>query len=87
MALFDRPECASCLTVKELTTLYEIASIISNHYDLDTSLEKSIKILKNSLHLTNCTVHVLEDEELKVFASVDLSRIQKNLQLIKLEKG
>ncbi|XPV68532.1 MAG: sigma 54-interacting transcriptional regulator [Halarcobacter sp.] len=87
MALFDRPECASCLTVKELTTLYEIASIISNHYDLDTSLEKSIKILKNSLHLTNCTVHVLEDEELKVFASVDLSRIQKKLATYKIGEG
>ncbi len=87
MTPFDRPECASCLTVKELTTLYEIASIISNHYDLDTSLEKSIKILKNSLHLTNCTVHILEDEELKVLASIELSKIQKELSTYKLGEG
>jgi Nif-specific regulatory protein len=87
MTPFDRPECATCLTVKELTTLYEIASIISNHYDLDTSLEKSIKILKNSLHLTNCTVHILEDEELRVLASIELSKIQKELSTYKLGEG
>jgi len=89
MSLFDKTICKSCLTLKELSTLYDISAIISNHYDLKTSLEKSIKILKNSLNLTNCTVHVLDDDNdlLKVFASIELTGIQKNLSTYKLGEG
>ncbi|WP_428023275.1 sigma 54-interacting transcriptional regulator [Arcobacter sp.] len=87
MSLFDNTACSSCLTLRELTTLYEISAVISNHYDLKTSLEKSIKILKNSLNLTNCTVHVLEEEILSVFASVELTNIQKKLSTYKLGEG
>lgn len=87
MALQDKTACELCLTTKELTTLYDISSIISNHYDLETSLEKSIKILKNSLNLTNCTVHLLEEDELSVFASVELTSIQRKLSVYKLGEG
>ncbi len=87
MAIFDKTVCGDCLTLKELTTLYDIASVISNHYDLKTSLEKSIKILKNSLNLTNCTVHVLDDDMLDVFAAVELSNIQKKLATYKIGEG
>lgn len=87
MSLFDKTACESCLTLKELSTLYEISAIISNHYDLETSLEKSIKILKNTLHLTNCSVHILEDEELSVFASIEMTTIQKKLATYKLGEG
>lgn len=87
MSLFDNTACHSCLTLKELTTLYEISAVISNHYDLKTSLEKSIKILKNSLNLTNCTVHILEEDLLLVFASVELTAIQKKLSTYKIGEG
>jgi len=88
MAVFDKTACESCLTLKELATLYDISSVISNHYDLETSLEKSMKILKNSLHLTNCSVHLLDDNDvLSVFASVELSSIQKKLATYKLGEG
>ncbi|WP_072679566.1 sigma 54-interacting transcriptional regulator [Arcobacter sp. LA11] len=87
MALMDKSACADCLTLKELTTLYDIASVISNHYDLETSLEKSMKILKNTLNLTNCTIHLLEEEKLEVFASIELSSIQKKLATYKLGEG
>ena len=87
MSLFDNTACSSCLTLKELATLYEISAVISNHYDLKTSLEKSIKILKNSLNLTNCTVHVLEEDLLSVFASVELTAIQKKLSTYKIGEG
>ncbi len=69
MALMDKSACEFCLTTRELTTLYDIALMMANNYDLKTSLEKSMKILKNSLHLTNCTIHLLEDDILTVFAS------------------
>ncbi|RXJ68516.1 nif-specific transcriptional activator NifA [Halarcobacter ebronensis] len=88
MALMDKSACEFCLTTKELTTLYDIASIMANNYDLHTSLEKSMKILKNSLHLTNCTVHLLEEDEmLNVFASAELSSIQKKLASYKMGEG
>ena len=87
MSNLDKPSCKSCLTIKELTTLYDISSIISNHYDLQTSLEKSIKVLKDSLTLENCVVHLLEEDTLSVFASVELSKIQKQLASYKLGEG
>lgn len=87
MALMDKTACMECLTLKELTTLYDISSVISNHYDLKTSLEKSMKILKNSLNLTNCLIHLLEDEILQVFAASELSEIQKKLATYKLGEG
>jgi len=87
MALMDKSACRDCLTTKELTTLYDIASMMANNYDLKTSLEKSMKILKNSLHLTNCTIHLLEDDTLTVFASAELSSIQKKLSNYKLGEG
>ena len=84
---FDKSACADCLTLIELTTLYDIASVISNHYDLQTSLEKSMKILKNTLNLDNCVVHIIEDDILNVFAAVELSKIQKNLASYKIGEG
>ncbi|MFA6788932.1 MAG: sigma 54-interacting transcriptional regulator, partial [Arcobacteraceae bacterium] len=79
--------CKKCLTTKELTTLYEIASIISNQYTLETSLEQSMKVLKNTLNLENCVVHIIEDDMLKVFASVELNKIQKSLACYKIGEG
>ena len=88
MAVFDKTACSSCLTLKELATLYDISSIISNHYDLKTSLEKSMKILKNTLGLTNCSIHLLDDDDmLTVFTSIELSSIQKKLATYKLGEG
>ena len=84
---FDKSACADCLTLIELTTLYDIASVISNHYDLETSLEKSMKILKNSLNLTNCTIHLLDEEDLNVFAAIELTSIQKKLSSYKIGEG
>ncbi|MBD3829923.1 MAG: GAF domain-containing protein, partial [Arcobacter sp.] len=85
--MFDKSACMGCLTIRELTTLYEISSIISNHYDLQTSLEKSMRVLKNSLNLDNCVVHILEDDILNVFASIELSKFQKTLSTYKVGEG
>jgi len=88
MALMDdRGSCETCVTTKELTTLYDIAAMITNQHDLQTSIEKSMKILKNSLNLTNCSVHILEDEELNVFASIEMTTIQKKLSTYRIGEG
>jgi len=34
--MYDKYACMGCLTIKELRTRYEISSIISNYYDLQT---------------------------------------------------
>ena len=44
-------KCADCLTTRELMTLYETATVVSNSLDLVASLEKALHILKNRLHL------------------------------------
>lgn len=79
--------CQKCLTTKELMTLYEIASIISNQYNLETSLEQSMKVLKNTLNLENCVVHVIQEELLNVFASIELNKIQRSLACYKIGEG
>lgn len=85
--MFDKTACMSCLTIKELATLHEISMIISNHYDLQTSLEKSMKILKNTLSLDNCVVHTLDEDTLNVFASIELSKFQRELASYKVGEG
>lgn len=85
--MFDKTACMSCLTIRELATLHEISLIISNHYDLQTSLEKSMKILKNTLSLDNCVVHTLDEDTLNVFASIELSKFQRELASYKVGEG
>ena len=46
-----------------------------------------MRILKNSLNLDNCVVHILEDDVLNVFASIELSKFQKNLSSYKVGEG
>ena len=80
-------QCEQCLTHKELKVLYDIASLISDSRDIQKSLEKSLQALKNSLHLDNCVIYELEDETLKIFASLGFSRFQKVNSEYKLGEG
>jgi Nif-specific regulatory protein len=80
-------ECSSCLTFKELTTLYEIAMLISNTQNIENSLEKSLHLLKKELHLEKCSIHLLEDEILKMYTSVDFTKYQKELSSYRLGEG
>jgi len=81
-------KCGECLTTKELTTLYETATVVSNSSDLVASLEKALMILKNRLHLEKCVIHTLNDENLlSVYASIDFSKHQKELATYQLGEG
>jgi len=81
-------KCGDCLTTKELTTLYETATVVSNSNDLVASLEKALMILKNRLHLEKCVIHTFNDENiLSVYASIDFSKHQKELAIYKLGEG
>ena len=79
--------CADCVTMQELDVLYETALLISNHQALEQSLEKSLEVLKKSLHLENCVIYTLEEERLTVFASVNFNRQQKFISEYKLGEG
>jgi len=81
-------ECATCLTQKELIVLYDIANFIaSSKGKISGALEKSLMALKNSINLENCVIYRLEDELLNIYASINLSKQQKNLAQYKLGEG
>lgn len=81
-------KCENCLTQKELSVLYDIASLISDSRgDIVSSMEKSLTSLKNSLDLENCVIYKLEDEELNIFASISLNKQQKVILKYKLGEG
>lgn len=87
MVQFDA-KCGDCLTTRELMTLYETATVVSNSIDLVASLEKALMILKNRLHLEKCVIHTLNDENLLgVYACIDFSKHQKELATYKLGEG
>jgi len=87
MVAFDA-KCGDCLTTRELMTLYETATVVSNSLDLVASLEKALLILKNRLHLEKCVIHTLNDENLlTVYACIDFSKHQRELAAYKLGEG
>lgn len=87
MVVFDA-KCGDCLSTRELMTLYETATVVSNSLNLVASLEKALLILKNRLHLEKCVIHTLNDENLlTVFACIDFSKHQKELATYKLGEG
>ncbi|MBU1667379.1 sigma 54-interacting transcriptional regulator [bacterium] len=79
--------CAECITMQELDVLYETALLISNHQELEQSLEKSLEVLKKSLHLENCVIYTLEEERLSIFASVNFNKQQKFMAEYRLGEG
>ena len=80
--------CRECLTQKELTVLYDIASLISDSKgDIVASLERALLSLKNALNVENCVIYKLEEEELNIFASISLNKQQKIVLKYKLGEG
>ncbi|MCH9739601.1 MAG: sigma 54-interacting transcriptional regulator [Epsilonproteobacteria bacterium] len=79
--------CADCITMQEIDVLYETALLISNHQELEESLEKSLMVLKKTLHLDNCAIFTLEDDLLTIFASINYNKQQKFITEYKLGEG
>ena len=80
-------QCDVCLTQKELTVLYDIATLIADSRDVENSLEKSLQALKNTLNLQNCVIYKLEDEMLNIYASINFNKHQKVISEYKLGEG
>lgn len=85
--MINRNDCVNCLNLREITTLYEISTVISDNYDLEKSLKKSLNILKSYLELENCVIHILEDDELKIYSCIELSKIQQKISRYKIGEG
>lgn len=79
--------CKSCVVTKELSVLYDISKYISDSHNIETSLEYSLRALKNNLNLDNCAIYLLEDSLLTIFASIDFNKHQKMLSEYKLGEG
>ncbi|MDD2698578.1 MAG: sigma 54-interacting transcriptional regulator [Arcobacteraceae bacterium] len=80
-------QCDVCLTQKELTVLYDIATLIADSRDIENSLEKSLLALKNTLNLQNCVIYKLEDEMLNIYASINFNKHQKVISEYRLGEG
>jgi len=80
-------QCDGCLTQKELTVLYDIATLIADSRDVENSLEKSLQALKNTLNLQNCVIYKLEDEILNIYASINFNKHQKVISEYRLGEG
>ncbi|MGE4457381.1 MAG: sigma-54 interaction domain-containing protein [Arcobacteraceae bacterium] len=76
-----------CLIKEELATLYEIALLVSNNIDLENSLKKALKVIKDRLDLQKCVIYTLEDNMLEVFSSIDFNKMQENLARYKIGEG
>ena len=81
-------KCELCITQNKLTVLYEIANMLSDsRMTLESSLEKSLLSLKNTLDLENCTLYTLEDNLLSIYVAVGLSKHQKIISEYRLGEG
>jgi Nif-specific regulatory protein len=88
MLAFDYLNCGDCLNTRELTMLYEIAVVMSNSVDIAASLEKTLYILENRLHLKSCVIHTLSDDNLlTVYACISLNKFQKASSIYKVGEG
>ncbi len=85
----NEQSCIDCNNVcqLELSVLQEIAGYISDSRDMEKSLEKSLKVLKNSLKLDNPVIYLLEDEMLKIHASISFNKHQKIVAEYRLGEG
>jgi Nif-specific regulatory protein len=82
-------ECSTCLSQQELSVLYEIANLISgSRGDIVSALEKSLIALKKALSLENCVIYKLEEDEmLRIYSCINLTKHQKIAALYKLGEG
>jgi Nif-specific regulatory protein len=80
-------QCSLCVTQKEMSVLFDIATLISDARNVEKSLEKSLLVLKNSLQLENCVIYKLDDEILSIFSSINFNKHQKIISEYRLGEG
>ncbi len=73
----------------ELETLWEISKLVGSALDLDTTLERVLKILNEKLHMERATLLLLDEsgQILRIKASVGLSPEQERRGIYRISEG
>ena len=86
----DNEECKTCVLTfayNEIQLLYEIAVLLSATYDLEEAIHKAMLLLKKHNYLERCALFIAEDDELKLFSSVNLTAQQQQMATYKFGEG
>lgn len=89
----DIPDaCKSCslgFAYKEIELLYEIAVLFSTSENIEESIEKGMRMLKQHKYLDRCALFLLNEEktQLEITASIDLTPQQRSIAIYKIGEG
>ncbi len=85
-------ECISCslgFAYQEIELLYEIAVMLSVSEDIEESIEKGMRMLKQNKYFDRCALFLLNDDktQLEICASIDLTPQQRTIAVYKIGEG
>lgn len=88
----NREECQTCaltFAYKEINLLYEIAVILTSTVDINDSIEKSMRKLKQNGYLERCAIFKKKEDidELELVNSIDLEPYQKKNATYRFGEG
>ncbi|KIM11619.1 MAG: hydrogenase [Sulfuricurvum sp. PC08-66] len=88
----NKPECQACpltFAYDEVTLLYEIAQMLATSAEVETTIEKAMRLLKRHSYLERCALFMLNDEGkiLELFASIDLTPQQRKMATYRVGEG
>ncbi|MDP1785563.1 MAG: sigma 54-interacting transcriptional regulator, partial [Sulfuricurvum sp.] len=88
----NREECQTCaltFAYKEINLLYEIAVILTSTLDINDSIEKSMRKLKQNGYLERCAIFKKKEDmdELELLNSIDLEPYQKKMATYRFGEG
>lgn len=85
-------ECISCslgFAYQEIELLYEIAVMLSVSEDIEESIEKGMRMLKQNKYFDRCALFLLNEDktQLEICASIDLTPQQRTIAVYKIGEG
>lgn len=88
----DREECQTCVLTfayKEINLLYEIALMLTSTLDINESIEKSMRKLKQHGYLERCAIFRKKEDadELELLTSIDLEPFQMKMATYRFGEG
>jgi Nif-specific regulatory protein len=88
----DREECQTCaltFAYKEINLIYEIALMLTSTLDINESIEKSMRKLKQQGYLERCAIFKKKEDadELELLTSIDLEAYQMKMATYRFGEG
>jgi len=86
------PECNSCSLVfayQEIELLYQIAVSLNSTLEIDTMIEKGMKLLQQHSYVERCSLFLssAEKDELELYASINLTPQQRKIATYRYGEG